>query len=118
MKNEERRMKNEEVSSPPHSQFFILRSSILIFSLCPLCPCGSFLLELAQEPQVVPPVQSDVVDAVLQLGDALRPHAEREAAELLRVVAAVAQHHWMNHARPHDLQPAAALAQGAPLLPA
>ena len=49
--------------------------------------------------------------ACLQHRDPLRAHAEREAADLRRVVAAVAQHRRVDHARAHDLQPAGALRQ-------
>src|SRR5579883_3474406 len=58
---------------------------------------------------------ADVINAVLEDGDPLRAHAEGETAEALRVVAAVAQHHRMNHAGAHDLQPARPLAHAAPL---
>src|SRR5262249_3482618 len=74
--------------------------------------------KLPQEAQVIAPVEADVVDTVLELRHPLRPHAEGEAGELLRVVAAVAQHHRVDHARSHDLQPAAALAHGAAALAA
>src|SRR3972149_4500136 len=69
--------------------------------------------ELLQETQVVHPKTPDVVDPVLQHGDALRPHAEGEPAVLLWVVAAVLQHHRMHHPAPQDLQPAGALAHRA-----
>src|SRR5207244_6793771 len=55
----------------------------------------------------------DVVDAELAHGNPLRAHAEGEAAEFFRIVAAIAQHNGMHHARAHDFQPAAALAQTA-----
>src|SRR4051812_36805096 len=49
------------------------------------------LSKLPQEAQVVRPELPNVVDGVPQHRDALRPHAEGEAAEARRVVAAVAQ---------------------------
>src|SRR5262249_19489660 len=73
-----------------------------------------FVSELLQEPQVVRPELADVVQAVQQHRDSLRAHAEREAAVPLRVVAAVAQHHRIPHARAENFQPAGALAQAAP----
>src|SRR5699024_288199 len=56
------------------------------------------LLELAQEAQVVLEHQADVVDAVLEHRDALKPDAERKAGVDFRVDAAVAQHVVVHHA--------------------
>src|SRR5205807_8277532 len=78
-------------------------------------PARRVRLKLSQEAQVIGPELADVVDGVAQHGDALRAHAEGKAAELRRVVAAVAQHHRMYHAGAHDLQPARLLAQPAAL---
>ena len=55
---------------------------------------------------------ADVVDAVLEHGDALRPHAEGEAGVDVRVVAGGAQHVGVHHARAEDLQPVAAPLDG------
>src|SRR5262249_47993758 len=57
----------------------------------------------------------DVVDGVLEHGDALRAHAEGKAGPLLGIVAAVVQDTRVYHAGAHDLQPAALLAQAAAL---
>src|SRR5260370_7971403 len=57
----------------------------------------------------------NVVDAVLADGDALRSHAEGEAAEAFGIIAAVLQHRGVDHAGAHDLQPAAPLAHAATL---
>src|SRR5207244_1964414 len=73
------------------------------------------LSKLLQKTQVVGPELADIVDGVFQHADPLRPHAEGEAAELVRVVAAVPQDHRVDHTRAHDLQPAAPLAQAAAL---
>src|SRR5687768_17313717 len=70
-------------------------------------------LELSQEPQVVPVEEPEVVDAVAEHGDALRPHAEGEAAVLVGVYAAVHEHLRVDHPRAHDLQPACVLARPA-----
>src|SRR5262249_19461980 len=72
--------------------------------------------ELLQEPQVVVEEQAQVRDAVLEHRDALDAHAEREALHLVRVVAVlahVAKHVRVDHARAEDLDPARALAQAA-----
>src|SRR3989304_5692828 len=84
----------------------------------PIPPAGAprgIPSELLQEAQVVGPEAPNIVDLVLQHGDALRPHAEGEPAELLRVVPSVYQHHRMHHPAPQDLQPAGALAHRAAL---
>src|SRR5207253_10666157 len=69
--------------------------------------------ELLQEAQVVLEEQSQIVDAVLQHRDALDTHAERPAGDLLGIVADVAQHLRMHHARAQDLEPAPLLAEPA-----
>src|SRR5437867_3127418 len=66
--------------------------------------------ELLQEPQIVFVEQPDVVDAVLQHGDALEPEAERETGDLLRVVADGLEDGWMHHAAAKDLEPPRVLA--------
>src|SRR5579871_4180340 len=53
--------------------------------------------KLLQEAQVVGPELADVVQGVGEHGDALGAHAEGEAAVHGRVVAAVAQHHRVDH---------------------
>src|SRR5262245_4027138 len=90
--------------------------AVFISTFCPSCLCGEFLnSKLRQEPQVIPPIQPDIVDRVFQLCDPLGTHAEGEAAAPGRVVAAVAQYDRMDHARAHDFEPAAALAERTPL---
>ena len=69
--------------------------------------------ELLEEAQVVLVEQPDVVDAVLQHRDALDAHAEREAGDLLRVVADRFEHGRMHHAAAEDLEPAGLLADAA-----
>src|SRR5262249_48885080 len=69
--------------------------------------------KLLQEPQIIPTELPDTAHPILAHHDPLRPHAERKTTEAHRIVAAVAQHHRMHHARAHDLDPAAALAQAA-----
>src|SRR5262249_35267688 len=71
--------------------------------------------ELTQKPQIIRPKLPDVVNRVHQHRDPWRPHPEGEAAELSRVIAAIPQHDWMHHPRPHDLQPTGPLAQAASL---
>src|SRR4051812_32722734 len=66
--------------------------------------------KLFQEAQVVAVEETDVVDAVFHHGDALRAHAEGEALDALGIVARVAQHERMHHARAEELDRAAALA--------
>ena len=69
--------------------------------------------ELLEEAQVVLVEQADVVDAVLQHRDALDAHAEREAGDLLRVVADRFEDRRMHHAAAEDLEPAGLLADAA-----
>src|SRR4030095_10890551 len=78
-------------------------------------PYGIFTSgELPQEAQVVVEKQTDVVDAVLEDRDPVDAHAEGPAGDLFRVVAAVAQHLGMDHARAQDLQPPRLLAHPTP----
>src|SRR5215472_4003445 len=71
--------------------------------------------ELLEKAQVVLVEQPDVVDLVLQNGDALDAHAEGPARHLFRIVADVAQHVGMHHAGAEDLEPAALLAEATPV---
>src|SRR5215475_6022549 len=66
--------------------------------------------ELPEEAQVVVEEQADVVDPVLEDRDPVDAHAEGPARDLLGIVAAVAQHLGVDHARAQDLQPARLLA--------
>src|SRR5438552_1157754 len=75
----------------------------------PLAP----LSKLLQEANIVAEEVAYVVDVVLQHGGALDAHAEGEAGELARVVAAVAQDDGMDHAGAGNLQPAGVLADAA-----
>ena len=72
-------------------------------------------LELPQEAHVAFDQHAQVGHVVLQAGDALHPHAEREAGVLLRVDARHGQHVRIHHAAAEDLQPAGALAEAAAL---
>src|SRR5262245_15425959 len=72
-------------------------------------PESAKLSELLQKPQIVRPELADIVDVVVEHGDAFGAHAEGEAGVDGRVVAAVVQHHRVYHARAGDLQPAGAL---------
>ena len=70
--------------------------------------------ELPQEPQVVVVEQPQVGDAVLEEGDPLDAHPEREALDPLGVVAVrshVAEHVRVDHPGAEDLDPAGALAK-------
>src|SRR5581483_11428486 len=67
--------------------------------------------ELLQKSQVVGPELANIVDGVGQHGHALGPHAEGEAGVHGRVVAAVAEHHGVHHARAGDLEPAGPLGE-------
>src|SRR6266508_3270612 len=62
--------------------------------------------KLIQEAQVVLEEEPDVVDPVLEHGDALDTHAEGPARDLLGVIAHVAEHVGMYHARAQNLEPA------------
>ena len=73
---------------------------------------------MLEETQVVVEKQADVVDAVLEHGDALHPQAEGEAGVFFGVVAHGLEDRGMDHARPQDLQPAGGLADPAALAPA
>src|SRR3954466_7660415 len=72
--------------------------------------------ELLQEAQVVLVEHPQVRHAVLEEGDPLDPHAEREALDAVGVVpvlAHVAEHVRVHHPRAEDLDPAGPLAQRA-----
>ncbi len=53
-----------------------------------------FLLKLGQEAQIALEEQAQIVDAVAQHGQAVRPHAEGEARVLLRIDAATCAARW------------------------
>ena len=72
-------------------------------------------MELLEELQVVLEHQADVVDAVLQHGDALDANAEGEAGILIRVNVAVLQHLAVDNTAAQNFDPAGVLAQGAAL---
>ncbi len=74
---------------------------------------GNLHAKLTQEAQVVLEEQPQILDAVLQHRDPLDAHAERPARHFLGVVADVAQHVRVDHARAEDLQPSRLLAQAA-----
>src|SRR5690242_1691620 len=70
--------------------------------------CGS--RELLQEAHVVLEKDLEVIDAVLQHGEAVDAHAEGEAADLLRVVIDKAVDGRIDHAGAEELDPARAFA--------
>ena len=72
-------------------------------------------VELLEELQVVLKHQADVVDAVLQHGDALDADAEGETGVLVRVDVAVLEDFAVDDAAAQHLDPAGVLAQGAAL---
>jgi hypothetical protein len=69
--------------------------------------------KLLQKSEVVLVEHPDVLDAVLEHRDALHAEAEREATDLLRVVADRLEDGRMHHAAAEDLEPAGALADAA-----
>ena len=56
---------------------------------------------------------TNIVNAVFQQRDTLNAHAEREAADFLRIVAAHLKHARMNHAAAENFEPARLLAHPA-----
>src|SRR2546426_5895217 len=74
--------------------------------------------ELAEESEVVLEEEPDLGDAVPQHRDALEPHAEREARDLLGIVAHGAEHVGVHHPGAQHLEPARALAHAAAALAA
>src|SRR6266581_6225783 len=69
--------------------------------------------ELRQEPQIVLEEQADVVDAVLEHGDAIDPEAEREPGVALRVVPHLLEDGGVDHAGSPHLDIAGSLATAA-----
>src|SRR5215470_16631695 len=69
--------------------------------------------ELPQEPQIVLEEHANVVDPVLEHGDALDSHPEGPAGHRLGIVSPVLQHGRMYHAGPQDFEPARLLADAA-----
>src|SRR5262249_58735828 len=63
--------------------------------------------------QVVVVEHPEIVQLVTQQRHPIDPHAEREAAHALGIVATCAQDVGMDHSRAEDLEPAAALAYPA-----
>ena len=55
-------------------------------------------LELFEEPEVIAPEISDVIDAVSQHRDALGPHAKGETRVFLGIVVAIAEQGGVYHA--------------------
>ena len=72
-------------------------------------------MELLEELQIVLEHQADVVDAILEHGDALDADAESETGILVRVDVAVLQHLAVDDTAAENLDPAGVLAQGQPL---
>ena len=71
-------------------------------------------MELLEELQVVLEHQADVVDAVLQHGDALDANTEGEAGILIRVNVAVLQHLAVDNTAAQNFDPAGACTGGSP----
>src|SRR5262245_10412979 len=69
--------------------------------------------ELGQESQVVLEEQANVVDAVLEHGDALDAETEREAGEAVRVVPHLLEHRGVHHAGAPHLDESGSLASAA-----
>src|SRR5690606_943889 len=75
-------------------------------------------LELLQEAHVALKEQADILDAVLEKGDALDAHAEGEAPDLLGIVVHHPEDVGVDHAAPQDLEPPFPAAEAAALAPA
>ena len=73
------------------------------------------IAELPEEPEVVLPEHADVREAVAEHGDPLEPAAEREAGDLLRVVADVLEDVRVDDAGAAHLDPAGVPADAAAL---
>lgn len=71
--------------------------------------------ELAQEPDVVLEVETEVLDAVFQHRAALYSHSEREPAVFIAVYAACFEYVRVHHAASHDFEPSGMFADVAPL---
>ncbi len=75
----------------------------------------SFLLvggcEFVEEPGVVLGEEAQVVDLVLEVGDALYTHAECESRVFLAVDAAGFEHSGVYHAAAENLDPSGVLAE-------
>src|SRR5262245_33312344 len=84
-------------------------------SLTPGSKTATRLAKLFQEAQVVTEEIANIVDAVFQHGNTLRPHAEGKAAKHLRVIATIAEHLGMHHTGSKNLQPPTVLADRAAL---
>src|SRR5579883_621371 len=74
-----------------------------------------YLTNTIKEARVVGVEVADIIDTVLQEGDALGAHAEGETAVLGGIVATVAQDKRIDHPGAQDLQPASVLANRAAL---
>ncbi len=61
---------------------------------------------------------TQILDIVLEHGDAFNPHAKGKSVDFLWVVARHTEYRWMHHAAPKNLHPACALAYLAPAPPA
>src|SRR5436309_1226188 len=79
-----------------------------------LCPSPTSVGKLRQEPQIVLEEQADVVDAVLEHGDALDPESERKPGAALRVVSHLLEDRGVDHAGAPHLDVAGPLAPAAP----
>src|SRR2546426_5217882 len=73
------------------------------------------LAKLFQEAQVVTEEIANIVDAVFQHGNTLRPHTEGKSAKHLGVIATIAEHLRMHHTGSENLQPPTVLADRAAL---
>src|SRR5882762_4435696 len=71
------------------------------------------LRKLAQEAYIVLEKDLDVIDAVLEHGQAIHAHAEGEAADLFCIVIHEAVNGGVDHARAEEFDPAGALALAA-----
>lgn len=73
------------------------------------------LAELPQKPQIILKEQPNVVDTVLQHGDALDAHAKGEPGKLFGIITDEFEYRRIDHAGAQDFQPAAGFADAAAL---
>src|SRR5215813_11928286 len=73
------------------------------------------LAKLFQEAQVVTEEIANIVDAVFQHGNTLRPHAEGKPAKHLGVIATIVEYLGMHHTGSENLQPPTMFADRAAL---
>ena len=80
-----------------------------------LAPHAQHLAKLFQETQIVTEEIANVVDAVFQHGNTLRPHAEGKPAKYIGIIATIAEHLGVHHTGSENLQPPTLLTDRAAL---